>query len=86
MTDFLKSIDNWFLVLAVTVLGGYFLWSIQNLFADLKQSIEELKSTIKELFMLRNDHESRIKALEVQVKLCGHCNSHAHAHIREDDL
>jgi len=85
MTDFLKTVDLWFLILAVALLGMYFLWSVRQLFADLKQSITDLKETIRELFNTRNDHEIRIKALEVQVKLCGHCNTHAHKRNTDED-
>jgi len=85
MTDFFKSVDSWFLVLCVVLLGGYFLWSIQNLFADLKASIKELKDTIEELFKDRNNHEGRITVLETRMSVCESCNGHGHAHMRESD-
>lgn len=66
MPDFLKTVDQWFLIIAVMVLSGYFLWSIKRLFDDLKATIKELKDTIKELFDHRNDHETRITALETR--------------------
>lgn len=93
MTDFLKSVDAWFLIFlvlflaaVVSALGGYFLWSVKGLLTDLKASILELKETISKLFDYRNDHESRIKVLETRIKICAACNdNHAHVHKREDD-
>lgn len=85
MTDFLKSVDIWFLILCVVFLGGYFLWSIKSLFQDLKESIQELKDTIKELFEDRNDHGIRIKVLETRMSVCESCNGHGHSHTRESD-
>jgi len=85
MTDFLAGVDKWFLVFAVTVLGGYFLWSVKGLFEDLKASIQDLKDTIKELFDTRNDHEGRLKVLETRMAVCEACNGHGHAHSRESD-
>lgn len=69
MLEFMKTVDNWFLVLAVVLLGGYFLWSVRRLFQNLLDSIDDLKSLIKNLFDYRNEHESRISALE------GRCNA-----------
>ena len=66
MEDLLKGVDSWFLVLAVLFFGGYFLWSMQNLFNDLKLSIAELKLLITSLFEHRNNHETRITALETR--------------------
>lgn len=69
MTEFLKTVDSWFLVLTVVLLSGYFLWSIKRLFDDLKATIKELKDTIKELFDHRNDHETRLTALETRCEM-----------------
>lgn len=66
MTDFLKTVDSWFLILVVIFLGGYFLWSVKGIFSDFRSTINELKELIKELFENRNDHESRITALETR--------------------
>lgn len=66
MTEFLKSVDSWFLILLVVLLGGYFLYSIKAMFAGLQDTLKELKDLIKELFEDRNTHESRITALETR--------------------
>jgi len=66
MIEVLKGVDNWFLVFLVIVLGGYFLWSVQKMFAGLQETILELKNLIKELFEDRNDHGERIKAIEAR--------------------
>lgn len=68
MTDILQSTDKWFLVLAVLLFGGYFVWSVRRMFEDLKDTIRELKNTIRELFDHRNDHETRITAIETRCK------------------
>jgi hypothetical protein len=88
MSDLMKTVDTWFLVVCVILLGGYFLWSVRNLFSDLKESIQELKETIQKLYDLRNDHEGRIKVLETRMAVCEACNGHNHPHRRitdEDD-
>jgi hypothetical protein len=64
--DALKGVDTWFLMFLVVVLGGYFLFSIKQLFAGLQGTLKELKDLIKELFEDRNDHAARITALEVR--------------------
>ena len=69
MPELLKTVDQWFLVLAVMALSGYFLWSIKRLFDDLKATITELKNTIKELFDHRNDHATRLATLEARCEL-----------------
>lgn len=69
MPQLLQTVDQWFLVMTVMVLSGYFLWSIKRLFDDLKATIKELKDTIKELFEHRNDHAERIRAIETRCKL-----------------
>ena len=66
MTDIIKTIDPWFLNMSVIGLAVYFLWSMKALFKDLKDSINELKALIKDLYDHRNDHESRIVALETK--------------------
>lgn len=66
MTDFLKGVPPWFLVFLVVILGGYFLYSIKQLFAGLTDTIKELKDLIRELFEDRNDHATRIAALEAR--------------------
>jgi len=66
MTEFLKGVDTWFLVLAVALLGGYFIVSIRVLFTGLQKTLDELKTLIKELFDDRNGHEVRITALETR--------------------
>ena len=86
MESLLSSVDKWFLILAVMLLGLYFLWSVRSLFTDLKQSIQELKDTIKELFNDRNDHEGRIKVLETRISVCEACNGNlGHHHERITD-
>ena len=66
MTDLLKTIDPWFLNLLVMLLSAYFLWSVRGLFKDLKDSIRDLKQLISDLYDHRNDHETRIVALETR--------------------
>ena len=73
--DVLKTVDTWFLILTIVVLAGFFVWAIQYIFSGLKESIHNLDQSVKssaekmeklidELFNHRNDHESRIVALE----------------------
>lgn len=71
MTDILKSVPVWFLIIAVlllcsalTLFGGYFLWSIKGILAGFKDAVEELKSLITKLFDKHNDHETRLSLLE----------------------
>lgn len=75
--DFLKSVDTWFLVLAVVILAIFFVWAVQYLFNGLKTSIEnlgisfqnsveKLEKMISNLYAHRNDHESRLVALETK--------------------
>lgn len=64
MAEFLKTVPVWFLIFLVVILGGYFIFSMKSLFAGLQLTLVELKTLIKELFEDRNDHESRIVALE----------------------
>jgi len=83
--EFLKEVDKWFLILAVFLLGVYFLWSVKKLFGDLKESINDLKNIIKELFDTRNNHEGRIVILETRMSVCESCNNHGHSHSRDSD-
>lgn len=69
MPGLLATVDQWFMILAIMLLGGYFVWSVKRLFDDLKLAIKELKDTIKELFEHRNDHETRLTALETRCDL-----------------
>lgn len=69
MTEFLKTVDSWFLILAVVLLGGYFLWSVQRLFGSLQASLDDLKKLIGKLFDYRNDHDTRITALETRCEI-----------------
>lgn len=85
MIEMMKNVDTWFLILAVILLGGYFLWSMQRLLTDFRNSIEELKEFIQELFKDRNNHESRIVKLETRIAVCESCNGHGHAHKRAAD-
>ena len=75
--DFLKSVDSWFLIISVALLGGFFLWAVKYIFEGVKQSIDdldnsvkesarEMKQLIQELFIHRNDHEKRLVALETK--------------------
>lgn len=64
MLDFFKSVDQWFLILVVALLGGYFLWSIKNLFSDLKFSINELKQLIQNLSESHTGLDKRILVLD----------------------
>ena len=66
MTDLLKSTPSWFLVFLVIILGGYFLYSMKQLFKGLSDAIQELKNMIKELFDDRNDHSERLSRLEAR--------------------
>jgi len=66
MTDIVKTIDPWFLNLLVIALAAYFLWSVKTLFKDLKDSILELKKLITELYEHRNNHETRLTAIETR--------------------
>lgn len=62
-----KVVDNtpvWFLITtimlmggAVSVLFGYFLWSIKGILMDIKNSLHDL-------FKKHDDHESRLSKLE----------------------
>jgi hypothetical protein len=69
VTELLKTVDNWFLILAVILLGGYFLWSVQRLFRSLQDSLDDLKKLIGKLFDMRNDHETRITTLETRCEI-----------------
>ena len=71
MVQQLSSTPLWFILFVVFImsgclvfLGGYFLWSMKNIFNDLKQSIESLKELISKLYDKHDDHESRISVIE----------------------
>lgn len=66
MAEFLKTVDNQFLILVVLLLGGYFIWSVQRGLDSLLRTIQELKDLIEELFNDRNGHERRIVRLETR--------------------
>lgn len=66
MAEILKTVDSWFLLLAVVCLGGYFIWSVRRGIASLLDTLQELKDLIRELFEDRNDHEKRIVRLETR--------------------
>lgn len=68
MSEFLKTVDTWFLVFLVIVLGSYFLYSIKQLFKGLSEAITELKDMIKELFRDRNEHAVEIASLKLELK------------------
>jgi predicted negative regulator of RcsB-dependent stress response len=72
MADFIKSIDVWFLVLAVMLLGGWFVWSVRNIFDGFSKAVGDLQKLIEKLFEKHADHESRLSSLE------GRCNSMEH--------
>jgi hypothetical protein len=75
--EFMKSVDTWFLIMSVVLLGGFFLWATKYIFDGLQKSVIDLKDSFKtygekmdrvldELFNHKNDHESRIVALETR--------------------
>ena len=74
MVTQLSNTPIWFILFVVFImsgciilLGGYFLWSMKNIFADLKNSIESLKELISQLYDKHGDHESRISVIEGQL-------------------
>lgn len=66
MIDLLRNTDTWFLVLAVVLLAGYFLWSVKNWMTSLTAAIKELKDTISKLFEDRNNHAQEIAAIKAR--------------------
>lgn len=71
MPEFLSTLPAWFLVLsillligAVSLLAGYFLWSVKGILAGFKEAVEELKNLIEKLFDKHDDHEQRLSLLE----------------------
>ena len=64
MAEFIKSIDVWFLVLAVMLLGYWFVWSVRNIFDNFIKAINDLRKLIDKLFDKNDDHETRLSALE----------------------
>lgn len=69
MSDLLKSVDSWFLVLVVIALGGWFVWSVKNIFDGFTRTVGDLQKLIDKLFDKHDDHESRLSELE------GHCKA-----------
>jgi hypothetical protein len=68
MIDLLKSVDNWFLLLAIILLGGWFVWSLRNIFNELKESIRSLNETMNKLFEADKGFEHRLSHLEGEHK------------------
>ena len=75
--EFLKTVDTWFLVITVALLGAFFVWSVQNIFSGVKESIKDLGATfersleklerlITDLYDHKSNHESRIVAIETK--------------------
>jgi hypothetical protein len=75
--EFMKSVDTWFLIMAVAVLAAFAAWAVQYLFVGIKTSIErlgeqfeksleKLEKLVTELFSHRNNHEIRLVALETK--------------------
>lgn len=71
MVEQLSNTPLWFILFIVFImsgiivfLSGYFLWSIKNVFADLKLAIESLKNLIAQLYDKHNNHENRISIIE----------------------
>lgn len=71
MVETLKMVPVWFLIIAivllvsaVTLLSGYFLWSVKGILTGFKEAVDELKTLIQKLFDQHNDHETRLSALE----------------------
>ncbi len=60
MAEFLKSINTWFLVLSVMILGGWFVWSVRNIFDNFTISLDKLNKLIEKLFDKHDGHESRL--------------------------
>lgn len=66
MPELLKSVDQWFLIITVMVLSGYFLYSVKRWTESLTAAINELKETIRELFEDRNSHAQEIAAIKAR--------------------
>lgn len=62
--DLLTKADGWFINLVALCGAGYFLWSMRNILADLKQEISDLKSVIEKIFAKNDDHEKRLSRIE----------------------
>lgn len=63
-----KQLPEWFLVIAVIVLGGYAKWSLPKLFNGLTSSLKDFKESMdkmtEKLFQKADDHEHRLSQLE----------------------
>jgi hypothetical protein len=79
--ELLKTVDTWFLLVVivclfgvVSMLGGYFLWSVKRIFSDLRESLENLEELIQRLTTRDNNHEVRLRVIEERCKLelCAH--------------
>lgn len=68
MLELLKSVDNWFLIIVITLLGGWFVWSIRKIFTGLEESIKDLNKTIAKLFDNDKNFEHRLSTLEGEHK------------------
>lgn len=66
MFEFYKSVDSWFLILALVLLGGWFVWSVRNIFEDFKLSVKELKDVVSKMDGRYDGHEIRLVALETR--------------------
>lgn len=66
MPELLKSVDQWFLIIMIMVLSGYFLYSVKRWTEGLTAAINELKETIRELFEDRNSHAQEIAAIKAR--------------------
>jgi len=68
MAELLKTVDLWFLVIAVIVFGGFSVWSLRNVFSGLKESIDNLSKLIENLFKKTDGIETRLSHLEGEHK------------------
>jgi len=68
MTDILSKVDNWFLIIAVVVLGSWFVWSMRRIFQNLENSINDLRKTMEKLFDADKAFEQRLSTLEGEHK------------------
>jgi len=75
MAEFLKTVDTWFLILAVVILAGALMLSakvmfnafmkhLENSFEVLNNTMKAFEETIKRLFDKHENHERRISQLE----------------------
>ena len=64
MAEILKSINPWLLILTVILLGGWFVWSVRNIFEGFAKAVNDLRNLIEKLFDKHDDHETRLSSLE----------------------